>query len=429
LQAAARDLASHQAVRSAALRDTVAPALSRIDALTGIRAVAALWVVAFHFAKTSLTPLHLEQAVPALSYGYLGVDLFFVLSGFIISHVHQRDALSLRSVLRFYGLRIARMYPVHLLTLCGLLIVVLVGPRIGFAMSHPEDFRAADFVYNLLLVHAWGASDDIHWNSPAWSISCEWFVYLLFPLLALGLNRVTSKRQAVFWIGLETAIFALAYVFFFHCNLDNKFDGGNFSQFALARVCLEFTVGTLCYTVIGFINMRAWAWTAIVLAAILGAVLLATTPARDFAIVVVFVLTILASSMPGNLVARFLSLPLLVYLGEISYSLYMVHSPVRMTLGKLVEPRLVGASTAGAWAMGLGFCLATLATAAAVYHVVEVPARRWLRRQLLERVADPDRSPRRSPAPGPERSSSRGGDTGGGSGRDEFMPAPTAHSR
>ena len=382
MQAAARDLALHRAVRSVAARDSVAPALSRIDALTGIRAVAALWVVGFHFVRGGLTPLHLEQAFPALNYGYLGVDLFFLLSGFIISYVHQRDAasLSFRLVLRFYGLRLARMYPVHLLTLCGLVVVVLVGPRIGFTPTHPEDFRAVDFVYNLLLVQSWGASDDIHWNFPAWSISCEWFAYLLFPLLALGLNRIASKRQAAFWLGAEMAIFALAYVFFFRCDLDNKFDGGNFSQFALARVCLEFTAGALCYRLAEFIDMRAWPWTAVVLAAIIGAALLTTTPARDLAIVGAFALAILASSVPGNLVARLLSLPPLVYLGEISYSLYMVHVPIRMTLGKLVESRLAVASTAGAWAMGLGFCLVTIATAAATYHLVEAPARRWLRR-------------------------------------------------
>jgi peptidoglycan/LPS O-acetylase OafA/YrhL len=388
LQAAARDLASHRAFRPAAAHDSAASALSRIDALTGIRAVAALWVVGFHFARGGLTPLHLEQAFPALNYGYLGVDLFFVLSGFIITYVHQRDAaaLSLRSVLRFYGLRLARMYPVHLLTLCGLLVIVLVGPRIGFTPTHPEDFRAADFVYNLLLVQSWGASDDIHWNFPAWSISCEWFVYLLFPLLALGLNRIASKRQAAFWLAVETAIFVLAYVFFFHCDLDNKFDGGHFSRFALARVCLEFTAGALCYTLVAFIDVRAWPWTAVILAAILGTILLTATSARDLAIVGVFALTILASSVPGNLVARLLSVPPLVYLGEISYSLYMVHVPIRMTLGKLVEPRLAVASTAGAWILGLGFCLVTLATAAATYHAVELPARRWLRRRLIERV-------------------------------------------
>lgn len=369
---------AHPARRDAAV------ASSQIDALTGIRAIAALWVVGFHFALFPLASLRLDDALPVLRYGYLGVDLFFVLSGFIIYHVHQRDAgsLSIGSVLHFYGLRLARMYPVHLLTLCGLALVVVASHRVGITPTHPEDFRAIDFVYNLFLVHSWGFSDDIHWNSPAWSISCEWFVYLLFPLLALALNRIMSTRRAALWLAAELALFALAYVFFFRCNLDNKFDGGHFSRYALARVCLEFTLGALCCRLSGLIDMRAWPWATIVLAAVLTAILLVATPLRDFAIVLVFVLAILASSLPGNLVARIMALPPLVYLGEISYSLYMIHAPMRMTLGKLMEPRLLPASRAGAALMATGFLLATIIAAAATYDVSEMPARRWLRRQL-----------------------------------------------
>lgn len=358
---------------------------AQINALTGIRALAALWVVGFHFAQFPLGTLGLDAEFPALSYGYLGVDLFFLLSGFIIYHVHRRDAsLSIGGVLHFYGLRLARMYPVHLLTLCGLAVVVIASRRVGIAPTHPEDFQPIDFVYNLLLIHSWGVADDIHWNSPAWSISCEWLVYLLFPLLALGLNRLLSARRAALVLAAEAAVFALAYVFFFHCNLDNKFEG-HFARYALARVCLEFTVGALCCRLQGLVDMRTWPWTAAVLAAILVAMLLIATPLRDLAIVVVFVLMILAASMPGNLVARVLGLPVLVYLGEISYSLYMIHAPMRMTLGKLMEPRLLHLSRAAGSLMAVGFLLVTIAVAAATYHIVETPARRWLRR-LVDRT-------------------------------------------
>jgi peptidoglycan/LPS O-acetylase OafA/YrhL len=386
LPAAARPRSSTSSSRS---RDeTIVGASPQINALTGIRALAALWVVGFHFAKFPLGALGLDAAFPALSYGYLGVDLFFLLSGFIIYHVHQRDAgsLSIRGVLHFYGLRLARMYPVHLLTLCGLAFAVLASRRVGITPTHPEDFYAIDFVYNLFLVHSWGVADDIHWNSPAWSISCEWFVYLLFPLLALWLNRLASTRRVALWLGAEVAVFAVAYVFFFHCDLDNKFDG-HFARYALARVCLEFTLGALCCRLSNLIDMRAWPWTAAVLAAILVAILLAATPLRDLAIVVVFVLMILASSLPGNLVARVLALPALVYLGEISYSLYMIHAPMRMTLGKLMEPRLLQVSRATGSLMAIGFLLTTIAVAAATYHLVETPARRWLRR-LLDRTIE-----------------------------------------
>jgi peptidoglycan/LPS O-acetylase OafA/YrhL len=380
LPAIARPVLSHRPVRSLETQSF------RIDALTGIRALAALGVVGYHFSPMPLAPLGLA---PVFRYGYLGVDLFFLLSGFIIYYVHQRDAASLsrRAVLHFYGLRLARMYPVHLLTLCGLAFVVLASRSIGITPTHPEDFRALDFAYNLLLIQSWGFSDDIHWNFPAWSISCEWFVYLLFPLLALGLNRIVSRRQAAFWLGAEMAVFAVAYVFFFDCDLDNKFDGGHFSRFALARVCLEFTAGALCCRVRNLVALRSWPWTGALLAAILVTILVAATPVRDFAIITVFIVAILAASLPGNnLVARVLALPMMVYLGEISYSLYMVHVPIRMTLGKLLEPRVANAtSPAIAWTLGIGFVLATLAVSAATYHLVEAPARRGLRR-LLDRV-------------------------------------------
>ena len=370
------------------LDDAIAGAPRQIDALTGIRAVAALWVVGFHFALSPLGALGLNAVFPVLSYGYLGVDLFFVLSGFIIYHVHQRDAgsLSMRGVLHFYGLRLARMYPVHLLTLCGLAVIVLAGRCVGIAPTHPEDFYPLDFLYNLLLIHSWGVADGIHWNSPAWSISCEWFVYLLFPVLALWLNRLASARQAVLFLAGEVVVFALAYVFLFHGDLDNKWDG-HFARYALARVCLEFTLGALCCRLRSFVDMRAWPWTAAVLAAMLVAILLVATPLRDVAIVVVFVLAVLAASLPGNLVARVLALPVIVYLGEISYSLYMIHAPMRMTLGKLMEPRLLQLSRAGAALMAAGFLLVTVVAAAATYHIVEAPARRWLRR-LLDRTAE-----------------------------------------
>jgi len=395
LPVAARPFSSATPARS---RVDAAGASAQIKALTGIRAVAALWVVGFHFAQSPLGALGLDAAFPALSYGYLGVDLFFLLSGFIIYHVHRRDAsLSLGGVLHFYGLRLARMYPVHLLTLCGLAFLVLAARRVGITPTHPEDFHAVDFLYNLLLIHSWGVADDIHWNSPAWSISCEWFAYLLFPVLALWLNRLASARRATLWLAGEAAVFALAYVFFFHGNLDNKFDG-HFARYALARVCLEFTFGALCCRLCSLIDMRAWPWTAAVLAGVLVAILLIGTPLRDIAIVVVFVLMILAGSMPGNLVARVLGLPILVYLGDISYSLYMIHVPMRMTLGKLLEPRLLQEPRATASMMAIGFFLATIAVAAATYHMVEAPARRWLRR-LLDRTGEAGAHRRRHRVP------------------------------
>lgn len=375
-----------------------------MDALTGIRAIAAFWVVAYHFAISPLEALQLQQRLPFIKFGYLGVDLFFLLSGFILVHVHGRDTATLarRPVLRFYGLRLSRIYPVHALTLFALLAMVVGGRLLGFAPHHPEDFRLGDFIGNLLLVQSWGFTDDIHWNFPAWSLSCEWFAYLWFPLLAIALARIATRRAAALWLAAIAGAFALAYVFYFRCDLDLKFNVGGFAHLALPRVCFEFVLGALCYKLLQLADLRAWPWTAIVLGAIAAATLLAATPARDLIVVCVFALVIVAGSMRDNLVARILSAPVLVYLGEISYSLYMVHVPIRMTLGKAAESAIARSnSMTEAAAIALVLLLLTIAVAAAVNAFVEIPARRWMRRALVTpRRGSPDNPALPAPAMG-----------------------------
>jgi peptidoglycan/LPS O-acetylase OafA/YrhL len=358
-------------------------AAPRLAALTGLRAFAALWVMLHHFAYSPFGALHLRESVPALRFGYLGVDLFFMLSGFIIAHTHRRDAgsLVLRTVLRFYGRRLARLYPVHLLTLLALLVMLWVGHFFNVAAHRPETFRPVDFFYNLILMQAWAGGAHLSWNFPAWSISCEWFAYLAFPLLAFGLNRVTAAREAIAWLAMTLAAFILGYRLLFDFNLDQPLNG-----LALARIAFEFTLGALCCRVTELTNLRSQPWTVLVLASIAAAASLGDTPVRDLAITGVFGVIIVAGRYRDNLVARFLALPVIVYLGEISYSLYMVHAPLRMTLGKLAERSIdrLGASFEG-WLAAAAFCLVTLVTAAAVYHLVEVPARRRLQRWRAER--------------------------------------------
>src|SRR5947209_2043868 len=105
----------------------------RMDALTGIRAIASLWVVGYHFSLLTFAALELQRFVPAIQFGYIGVDLFFLLSGFIIMHVHGRDTatLAMGPLRRFYGLRLARIYPVHLLMLLVVLLIVAGGALVG----------------------------------------------------------------------------------------------------------------------------------------------------------------------------------------------------------------------------------------------------------------------------------------------------------
>src|SRR5437868_4164153 len=114
--------------------------MKQISTLTGIRAVAALWVVLFHILQFhgASSSLHLGFLKPLASRGYLGVDLFFMLSGFVLSYVHQADFIirDWGRMSRFFLMRIARIYPVHLFML--LLYVLLVGAYVLSGKSLPR---------------------------------------------------------------------------------------------------------------------------------------------------------------------------------------------------------------------------------------------------------------------------------------------------
>jgi peptidoglycan/LPS O-acetylase OafA/YrhL len=342
-------------------------------------------VVAYHYAIIPFDALPFDRVLPFVKFGYLGVDLFFFLSGFIIAYTHARDTATLapRRVLHFYGLRFARIYPVHFVILCAMVPMALVGPLLHLAPHHPEDFRWADFLYSLLLVQSWGVAADIHWNFPSWSISCEWAAYLLFPILALALARIASRRQAVLWLAAETALFALAYVFFFHGSLDLEFGGGGFARFAMMRIAFEFPAGALAWKLMELHDVRRWPWTAIVMAAIGVSMVFAGTPARDLLVVFTCFLAVLAGAVSDTAVARVLSVAPLVWLGEVSYSIYMVHAPIRMTAGKaagmLVER--VGTGALG-WLVALLLFALTIGAAAAMHALVEEPGGRQQRRRF-----------------------------------------------
>src|SRR6478609_3465827 len=169
--------------------------MRKLSSLTGIRAIAALWVVLFHLRY--LFSFGFFNLI--IDKGYLGVDFFFVLSGFIITYVHQKDFshwppgfVDFRLALRFIVLRWARMLPVHYATLAFLVFVTWVRSVLvhtSFWAYHGLPGNSNDLILNLFNLQGWGLANHNSWNIPSWSISSEWFAYLLFPTIALLLLR------------------------------------------------------------------------------------------------------------------------------------------------------------------------------------------------------------------------------------------------
>ena len=173
-----------------------------LKSLTGLRIVAAAWVLVYHFRNR--LGLDLEQ-VGMIDKGYLGVDLFFILSGFILSHVYVRAWAEGRFPYgSFLWARLARLYPVHLLTLGATIMLWGLGRWAG-ARFEAAAFDPAAIPQHLLLVHAWWATPTVQWNFPSWSISAEWFAYLTFPAFALA--SLTLRRRPIVAVVLAATLF------------------------------------------------------------------------------------------------------------------------------------------------------------------------------------------------------------------------------
>ena len=140
------------------------------------------------------------------------MELFFVLSGFILCHVYLPAMEGERFKYgAFLWARIARVYPLHIATLVGVGALALGATAAGFRIDSAI-LSWSSLPANLLMVHAWGLSPEAGWNHPSWSISAEWFAYLTFPLF--GWAALSLKNRP--WAAVTGAVALLTglYVVF-----------------------------------------------------------------------------------------------------------------------------------------------------------------------------------------------------------------------
>jgi peptidoglycan/LPS O-acetylase OafA/YrhL len=353
--------------------------------LTGLRALAALWVVLFHFRYLfSFGVLN-----PLIDKGYLGVDLFFVLSGFIIAYVHRKDfenwplkSQDCKRGLRFLALRCARMLPVHYVTL-GLLILMDAGRALlahqSLWQAHAVKGAQGDLLLNLVNLQGWGLSDHNSWNIPAWSISSEWFAYLLFPAIALfvlpRLKSITGPLLLMtlcFW-GLSSFMACL------------HLPGIDWTvHYSLIRVTAEFVIGcALCALFSHTQENSRWAGLLAVASIVL---LFGNIALHGSDMLSLFSLTglLLSLAIGGHSFAKLLSVPPMLYLGEISFSTYMMYSPVVLTFNS-IDFHSHWMARFPHWILFTGLLLTQLIAASLLYALVEKPARNFLRRHIIDR--------------------------------------------
>ncbi|QTC88027.1 acyltransferase family protein [Brevundimonas pondensis] len=354
--------------------------------LTALRFMAALWVVFYTFWPN----LNVGFLPNLAAKGYLGVELFFVLSGFILSHVYLHAFAEKRFSYRgFLWARIARVYPLHVFTLLGVMALGLAAVAVGMSIDDSV-LSWKTLPAHLLMVHAWGFAGEAGWNHPSWSISAEWFAYLAFPLFALAawpLRRrpwVAAAGAAVFLMGLYAAF--------------ERFAGFPLTEatfrWGALRIVPCFAYGCALYLVYRRAPLPRAGLLALLAALVM--VASASVMAWDAITVLAAGLLILAlASIPAGKAGWLGSKPA-VYLGEISYSVYMVCAPWQILAVNLAA-RATGAEDKRLHVLvWMGIILGLIAAAAATYHLVERPARKALRGMAERRRPPVDHTAKQS---------------------------------
>ncbi|MGZ8750366.1 MAG: acyltransferase family protein [Pseudonocardia sp.] len=412
--------------------DEVAPRPAEFRSLTGLRIVAAAWVVLFHFHFTGLDGVGAAVDVlgPLVTAGALGVDLFFVLSGFVVAHTYLDrlgPALRLRPTAHFVWARACRIWPAYALVFH--LFAIWVVARLVWGADDRVAFQAVqpvvslpEYLQQLVLVQLWDAPffDGASWVGSTWSISAEWLAYLLFPVAALVFHRLRDLPVALLAAGSLALMTPIAWAYLL--------TGSPYHPWSWAvRVLCGFGAGVLAHLVVrrlqsdGRACERVRRWASALAAALPPAVAAGLVagelvgPGRGGAVLVVFPVLVGALALADRGPATWLAKPAMVYGGRVSYSLYLVHIPMFEVFWLAQEhfPQALGRSTDLGHAVGLAVLLATVPVAGLVHGVVEEPARLRLARLCPTRFATrrtrPDTAPARPivfiPAPvGPVRS-------------------------
>jgi peptidoglycan/LPS O-acetylase OafA/YrhL len=352
-----------------------------IRPLTGIRGFAAALVVLFHFYASWIMLLPcLRPFALFASRGHLGVDLFFILSGFILSYVYSAGdtRLGVSEYRRFLWLRLARIYPTHLATLTFLLFMVLACKHFGIALS--GDYPASGLPAQLTMTHAWPWVHGGQWNYPSWSISAEWFAYLLwFPVVWYAL-RLRSPGETSFFV-ISYAVLAL-YLFAITPP----------AQFAsVTQVSCEFISGGMlfgAYKCAGSVTGFCQRYVSIIFAILIALLCFYPINSRlaSGLVVLLFPLLLVGLTSERSLISKFFSTSPMLWLGRISYSLYMTHG-ISQKIIKVLLPseRYVNSSLITRGLMFSANILLILLFAVALYYIVEIPSRRYLRRIAVSR--------------------------------------------
>jgi peptidoglycan/LPS O-acetylase OafA/YrhL len=346
--------------------------------LTGLRAVAAWWVVVFHFAKDNVPTTVLHSIAAS---GHVAVDLFFVLSGFVLARRYRpADVATATGRRAFWRRRLARVYPLYLASLA-----------LGFSAEWPRSLRdlatwggALRLAGQAALLNAFCHKWMFRLNWAAWSLSVEAFFYLLFPWLIAWVSR-RNLRPLIAWCAAAALVVPALYMLLDPDHLGRPLDHGDnylwsyYLKFFPPQRLPMFVAG-MAAALLTEERAPPKHGAAVAVVALVGIVATNVVPytlLQGGALLLVFTLLVAALATDGERrspIARWLGSRPLVALGHASYATYIFHVPLFLLFACFDED---------AWTrpwLFLPYALALLGLSLGAYRFVEEPARRALTR-------------------------------------------------
>ena len=363
-----------------------------LSSITSLRGLAAILVILLHVNVFcfALAPWN-SPFDHFIQKGYLWVDFFFLLSGFIMMHVYSESfGKSIKeNFKKFMRSRFARIYPLHLFSfLC----------MVAFYFWYQANFTLypADYIYtfnvhtiwaNLFLLHSMDLYKTLSWNSASWSISVEWWMYVIFPFLLIPFRKITDWKKIFIFFGVIAGYLFIIYYLYplsaitngaldpsVKYNLDVTYDYG------FVRCFFGFLFGMLLYELyrVGW-GRRYLSKNSVWLLTMAIVVIVMTVSMPDFIPIIAFAAIILVSVYAEGIGKHLLNLKPLIYLGDISYSLYLMHLPVMFFLfnylKRFTQIKLENLDWKTAWLYTFIYLAIVIFISTLTYHLIEVPMR------------------------------------------------------
>lgn len=347
---------------------------NELQALDAMRFVAAMAIVLYHFQRFLSEPV--ADVLAPVAHFHYAVDLFFVISGFVIAYVYDGRLATRREYGRFLRRRVARLAPLHWVTL-GFYVVVGLALAGGVASSmHADNYDWGCVVPNAIGIHSFGVCNSLTFNFVSWSVSAEMGMYVIAPLvIAVG------RRSRIAVVGIAAVVVIALTVVSAQPGMVPFLPERAWTlwtyDFGVLRALPAFCFGVALFFYRGVLARVPHAASLAAAAAVAFVIFAGFAPHPAVLVGLAYVIPALgvaadAQGRPGA------ASKILAPAGKLTYGVYMLHPLVLTVVLTLIGERMLHLSGAPMDLLIIVALALTIGLSMLSFHAFEDPARRWM---------------------------------------------------